>query len=66
MSDDPHIPTEGRAQIYQALTAAGRSFEWHEFNAAHAFIRDEGHRYNPELARLCHGLMVDLFRRTLG
>lgn len=62
---DPHIPAEGRAQIYQALTAAGRSFEWHEFNAAHAFIRDEGHRYNPELARLCHGLMADFFRRTL-
>lgn len=63
---DPHIPAAGRAQIYQALSAAGRSFEWHEFNAAHAFIRDEGPRYNPELARLCHGLMADLFRRALA
>jgi carboxymethylenebutenolidase len=63
---DPHIPAEGRAAIYQKLNAAERSFEWHEFNAAHAFMRDEGHRYNPALAHLCYGMMVALFKRTLG
>ena len=63
---DPHIPAEGRAAIYQRLNAAERSFEWHEFNAAHAFMRDEGHRYNPALAHLCYGMMVELFKRTLG
>ncbi len=63
---DPHIPAEGRAAIYQRLNAAERSFEWHEFNAAHAFMRDEGHRYNPALAQLCYGMMVELFKRTLG
>lgn len=62
---DPHIPTEGRAAIYERLTAAGRSFEWHEFNAAHAFMRDEGNRYNPSLAAICYGLMVELFKRRL-
>ena len=62
---DPHIPAEGRAAIYQRLNAAERSFEWHEFNAAHAFMRDEGHRYNPALAQLCYGMMVELFKRTL-
>lgn len=41
--------------IYSALTEAGKEFEWHELNAAHAFMRDEGSngRYNPELAALC-------------
>jgi carboxymethylenebutenolidase len=62
---DPHIPQAGRALIYERLTATERSFEWHEFNAAHAFMRDEGHRYNPQLAAQCYGLMVSLFQRTL-
>ena len=39
---DPHIPVEGRRLIYDALTAAGTSFTWHEFNGEHAFMRDEG------------------------
>jgi carboxymethylenebutenolidase len=63
---DPHIPGEGRARIYQALTDAGARFSWHEFNAQHAFIRDEGPRYDPELAFTCYGLVLDLFRRRLG
>jgi carboxymethylenebutenolidase len=63
---DPHVPAEGRAIIYSALAAAGTSFTWHEFNAAHAFLRDEGHRYDPELAHLTLGMAVQLFRRKLG
>jgi carboxymethylenebutenolidase len=63
---DPHIPAEGRLAIYQALSGAGRHFEWHEFNAAHAFLRDEGNRYNPSLALMSYQLCVELFRRTLG
>ena len=49
-------------------TPAARTanFSWLEFNAAHAFLRDEGPRYNPELARQCLGLVADLFRRRLG
>lgn len=62
---DPHVPAEGRAKIYAALTAAGTHFTWHEFNAAHAFLRDEGHRYDPELAHLTLGMSVQLFRRKL-
>jgi len=62
---DPHVPTEGRKTIYQALDAAGVLFTWHEFNAAHAFMRDEGERYDPAVARLCYGLAFDLFARTL-
>jgi carboxymethylenebutenolidase len=63
---DPHIPQEGRRLIYDTMTGAGCSFSWLEFNAAHAFLRDEGARYNPELARQCHGLVADFFRRKLG
>ena len=63
---DPHVPQEGRALIYRAMTEAGLSFSWAEFNAQHAFLRDEGPRYDPELARQCYGMAVNIFRRKLG
>jgi len=63
---DPHIPTEGRALIYQRLSEVGTQFTWHEFNGQHAFMRDEGHRYDPELSALCWKLVLALFGRQLG
>ena len=63
---DPHIPVEGRLLIYQRLTAAGVVFTWHEFNGVHAFMRDEGHRYDPALALIGYRLALDLFTRTLA
>jgi len=62
---DPHIPLEGRALIYNAMTDAGIHFQWHEFNAAHAFIRDEGPRYDPAAARISLGMALEFFKRTL-
>lgn len=62
---DPHIPTAGRRMIYDALDAAGVWFTWHEFNATHAFMRDEGERYDPSTARLAMILAADLFSRCL-
>lgn len=63
---DPHVPGEGRALIYKKMTEAAITFTWHEFNGQHAFLRDEGPRYDPELARISYGLVLDLFRRKLG
>ncbi|MBZ5658519.1 MAG: dienelactone hydrolase family protein [Acidobacteriia bacterium] len=63
---DPHIPLEGRNLIKARLEEAGVRFTWHEFNAAHAFMRDEGPRYEPALAQLCWGLVLELFHRRLG
>jgi carboxymethylenebutenolidase len=63
---DPHIPREGRQLVYNAMTDAGVTFTWHEVNGQHAFMRDEGPRYDPELARTCYGMTIDLFRRKLG
>lgn len=63
---DPHIPREGRALIYNALSDAGVHFQWHEFNAAHAFMRDEGPRYDPAAARIGYGMALELFHRRLG
>lgn len=63
---DPHVPAEGRAHNYATLASVGTPFTWHEFNGAHAFMRDEGYRYDPELALHCYQLALGLFRRKLG
>lgn len=63
---DPHIPLEGRRKIHQALEAAGTWFTWHEFNADHAYMRDEGERFDPEASRISLDLALSLFRRNLG
>ena len=62
---DNHIPTAGRALVYQKLTEANLSFTWHEFNGQHAFMRDEGERYDPQLALTSYQLALQLFGRTL-
>ena len=63
---DPHVPQEGRDQIRQALIDADAHYEWHEFNAAHAFLRDEGPRYNPALARVCQSLLLRFLTEHLN
>ncbi|HEY8991993.1 MAG TPA: dienelactone hydrolase family protein [Luteolibacter sp.] len=63
---DPHVPVEGRRQIHQLLEDHERDFEWHEFNAAHAFLRDEGNRYNPALARVGMALMLRFLEEKVG
>lgn len=63
---DPHVPREGRRLIYDAMSDADLNFQWHEFNAAHAFLRDEGPRYNPSTAQLCYSMAIELFKRKLN
>jgi carboxymethylenebutenolidase len=60
---DPHIPDEGRAKIQARLVETARTFTWHELNAAHAFMRDEGPRYDPALALLGYRMAIDVFGR---
>ncbi len=62
---DPHVPFEGRETIRARLEAAGTTYQWHEVNAPHAFMRDEGPRYDPALASQCYGLALDTFQRRL-
>jgi carboxymethylenebutenolidase len=62
---DPHIPQEGRAKIQARMSEAGVDFTWHEFNAQHAFLRDEGPRYDPALAMISYQLVFEVFKRRL-
>jgi carboxymethylenebutenolidase len=62
---DPHIPPEGRAKVYQNLVEKGVNFTWHEVNGVHAFMRDEGERYDAELQLWGYQTALGLFRRAL-
>ena len=43
-----------------------KTLRWIEVNGQHAFLRDEGVRYDAELARDMFGLALSLFHRTLA
>jgi carboxymethylenebutenolidase len=62
---DPHVPLDGRNVVHARLEEAGVNFQWIEVNGQHAFLRDEGPRYDPTLARLCFGFVFELFHRKL-
>ena len=63
---DPHVPAEGRMAILARLNEANTRLNWHEVNGAHAFLRDEGVRYDPEHAHNLLSLVYSFFHRTLG
>jgi len=63
---DPHVPLEGRNRIKARLEEVGSNYQWFEVNGQHAFLRDEGPRYDPALALQCYGLALELFHRKLG
>lgn len=63
---DPHIPGEKHAELYKTFNETeGLVFTWHEFNGQHAFMRDEGERYDAQLALTGYQLALSLFGRKL-
>ena len=62
---DPHVPFAGREAIRTRLEEVGATYEWHEMNAQHAFLRDEGTRYDPALFLQAMALTLQFYRRTL-
>lgn len=63
---DPHVPFAGREAIRAGLETHGIAYEWHELNAQHAFLRDEGPRYDPALFLQSMAITLAFYRRTLG
>jgi carboxymethylenebutenolidase len=53
-------------KVLARLNEVNAKFSWHEVNGAHAFMRDEGVRYDPELAYQSYGVVFDFFHRRLG
>ncbi len=63
---DPHVPTEGRMKLLARLNELNTKINWHEVNGAHAFLRDEGLRYDPEHAHNMMSLVYSFFHRRLA
>ena len=58
-------PPRGARPSTRAWPRRACGFTWHELNAVHAFMRDEGPRYDPALAALGYALALDTLRRAL-
>jgi carboxymethylenebutenolidase len=65
-SADPHVPAEGRAVVQQALQAAGVRHRVSLYSAEHAFMRDEGPRFDPESTDFAFAEMLAHFREVFG
>jgi carboxymethylenebutenolidase len=63
---DPHVPEDGRVKIERALKEANVNYAFKLYAAEHAFMRDEGARYDPEATDAAFGEMIKLFRRTFA
>ena len=64
-SRDPH-PADGLQIIHKQLQESGVDFDWHIYDAEHAFGRDIGPRWNPQATDEAMAQTVAFFRRTLG
>jgi len=63
---DPHVPKDGREKIRAVLQQAGVKYRVKLYPAEHAFMRDEGPRYDPECTDLAFADMIHLYRSTFG
>jgi carboxymethylenebutenolidase len=61
---DPHVPEEARRKIDKVLREAGTNFSERVYQAEHAFMRDEGPRYDPEATDEAFDEMIRLYRRV--
>jgi carboxymethylenebutenolidase len=64
--DDPHVPEGGRKIVADALRAARVKHTIRECPGEHAFMRDEGTRYDSASADAVWAEAVALFSRTLA
>jgi carboxymethylenebutenolidase len=63
---DPHIPSEGRTRIINRLSADGIRFDVKLYAAQHAFMRDEGPRYDPQATDQAWMEMMTFFDRIFA
>lgn len=63
---DPHVPAEARRLIERELKTAGVHAVISEYTADHAFMRDEGPRYDPALTDRAWAQAIAFLRRAFG
>jgi carboxymethylenebutenolidase len=63
---DPHVPVEGRKKVADGLAAAGVHHTVKYMPGEHAFMRDEGPRYDAAAADAVWAETVSLFKRVFA
>src|SRR5579872_1905724 len=63
---DPHVPAAGRERIDRRLDEAKVDYRLQLYPAEHAFMRDEGPRYDPESTDQAFADMIGLYRTVFG
>jgi carboxymethylenebutenolidase len=60
------VPGEGRVKIAESLKNAGVRHRIQIFPAEHAFMRDEGARFDPEATDLAFAEMIGSLRNVFA
>jgi carboxymethylenebutenolidase len=63
---DPHIPLEAISLVQAAFARSGSDYTISMYDGEHAFMRDEGPRWNPSETDRAYTNAIDFFRATLG
>lgn len=63
---DPHVPDQARSVIQSALVSAKVRNRTELYPSEHAFMRDEGLRYDPESTDEAFASMIKMFRRVFS
>jgi carboxymethylenebutenolidase len=63
---DPHVSEDGRAKVRTALEQAGVRHSIQLYEAEHAFMRDEGPRYDSQASDLAFSEAISLFQRVFA
>ena len=61
---DPHVPENARLAIEASLGASGVDFSQRLYPAEHAFMRDEGPRYDPQATDQAFSEMISFYRAS--
>jgi carboxymethylenebutenolidase len=65
-TSDPHVPSEGRDIIDRALLQSHVNYKTVLYPAEHAFMRDEGARFDPEATDQAFAEMIQLFHKAFA
>jgi carboxymethylenebutenolidase len=62
---DPHIPLDAITKVQAAFAASGTDYTLSMYDGEHAFMRDEGPRWNPSETDRAYANAVEFFRQSL-
>jgi carboxymethylenebutenolidase len=65
-SRDPHIPLDGITSVQTAFAKSGTDYRISLYDGEHAFMRDEGPRWNPSETDRAYASAVAFLRDALG